>query len=43
MSYIIKKKQICLTANKHPRELDGLMDKLINRFKRGLIVDIQPS
>jgi chromosomal replication initiator protein len=38
-----QKKQICLTANKHPRELDGLMDKLINRFKRGLIVDIQPS
>jgi chromosomal replication initiator protein len=35
-------KQIVLTTDRHPSELNGLKDRLISRFQSGLIVDIQP-
>ncbi len=35
-------KQIVLTADRYPGELEGLMDRLLSRFESGLSVDIQP-
>ena len=35
-------KQIVLSIDRHPNELIGIKDRLISRFKSGLIVDIQP-
>lgn len=35
-------KQIVLTSDKFPKELDGLEDRLISRFQSGLTVDILP-
>jgi chromosomal replication initiator protein len=37
-----QKKQICLTADRPPKKLQDLVDRLRNRFEAGLIVDIQP-
>ena len=34
-------KQIILTTDRHPSELNGLKDRLLSRFQSGLIVDIQ--
>ncbi len=34
-------KQVVLTTDRHPSELYGLKDRLLSRFKSGLIVDIQ--
>jgi len=36
------KKQICLTSDRPPKELQDLVDRLRSRFEAGLIVDIQP-
>ncbi|MFH0919703.1 MAG: chromosomal replication initiator protein DnaA, partial [Fibrobacterota bacterium] len=35
-------KQIVITSDKYPKELDGLEERLISRFQSGLMVDIQP-
>ncbi|MEA1986850.1 MAG: chromosomal replication initiator protein DnaA [Candidatus Marinimicrobia bacterium] len=35
-------KQIVITADRTPKDLTGLTDRLISRFLQGLIVDIQP-
>ena len=35
-------KQIIMTLDRPPAELDGLTDRLISRFQSGLVVDIQP-
>ena len=35
-------KQIVLSIDRHPNDLVGIKDRLISRFKSGLIVDIQP-
>ena len=35
-------KQIILTADKHPNQMDGFKDRLISRFQSGLVIDIQP-
>ncbi|NOZ04617.1 MAG: chromosomal replication initiator protein DnaA [FCB group bacterium] len=35
-------KQIVLTADKYPGEMNGLKDRLLSRFQSGLSVDIQP-
>jgi len=37
-----QKKQICLTADRPPKKLHDLVDRLRNRFEAGLIADIQP-
>ncbi len=37
-----QKKQICLTADRPPKRLYDLVDRLRSRFEAGLIVDIQP-
>ena len=37
-----QKKQICLTSDRPPKKLYGLVDRLRSRFEAGLIVDIQP-
>lgn len=37
-----QKKQICLTADRPPKKLYDLVDRLRSRFEAGLIVDIQP-
>lgn len=34
-------KQIVLTADRPPKELDGLDDRLISRFEQGMVVDVQ--
>ena len=34
-------KQIVVTADKAPKDIDGLEDRLISRFNQGLIADIQ--
>jgi chromosomal replication initiator protein len=38
----LAKKQIVITSDKIPKELDGLEDRLVSRFQSGLTVDIQP-
>ena len=35
-------KQIVLTADRYPAEMQGLQDRLLSRFQSGLVVDIQP-
>ena len=35
-------KQIVLTADRYPTEMQGLQDRLLSRFQSGLAVDIQP-
>jgi chromosomal replication initiator protein len=35
-------KQIILTADRYPGEMQGLQDRLLSRFQSGLSVDIQP-
>ncbi len=34
-------KQLVLTTDRHPGELVGIKDRLVSRFKSGLVVDIQ--
>lgn len=38
-----KSGQIVLTADVHPKKIDGLEERLRSRFEWGMIVDIQPS
>lgn len=38
----MKNRQIVITSDKNPKELDGLEDRLVSRFQSGLTVDIQP-
>lgn len=38
-----KKGQIVLTADMHPKKIQGLEDRLRSRFEWGMIIDIQPS
>jgi chromosomal replication initiator protein len=38
----LQKKQICLTADRPPKKLQDLVDRLKSRFAAGLIADIQP-
>lgn len=35
-------KQIVITSDKYPKDLDGLEERIRSRFEMGLIVDIQP-
>ncbi len=35
-------KQIVLTCDKPPREIDGLEERLVSRFHQGLVVDVKP-
>ena len=35
-------KQIVLTSDKPPREIDGLEERLVSRFHQGLVVDVKP-
>jgi len=35
-------KQIILTADKHPKKIGGLEERLQSRFEHGLVADIQP-
>ena len=35
-------KQIVMTADRLPSEMNGLTDRLLSRFESGLVVDIQP-
>ncbi len=35
-------KQIVITADKHPKKIAGLEDRLKSRFEHGLVADIQP-
>jgi len=37
-----QQKQICLTADRPPKKLKDLVDRLRSRFEAGLIADIQP-
>jgi chromosomal replication initiator protein len=37
-----EKKQIILTADKHPKQIAGLEERLKSRFEWGLVADIQP-
>jgi len=36
------RKQIVLTSDRQPSELNGLHDRMLSRFQSGLVVDIQP-
>ncbi len=36
------KKQIIISSDKPPKDIEGLEDRLISRFKVGLTVDVQP-
>ena len=36
------RKQIVLTSDRQPSELNGLQDRMLSRFQSGLVVDIQP-
>ena len=35
-------KQIILTSDKHPSQMEGFQERLISRFQSGLVIDIQP-
>ncbi|MDB4031324.1 chromosomal replication initiator protein DnaA [bacterium] len=35
-------KQIILTSDKHPNQMEGFQERLISRFQSGLVIDIQP-
>ena len=35
-------KQIILTSDRPPKEIDGLEDRLVSRFEWGLVVDVKP-
>ena len=35
-------RQIVLTSDRHPKELDGLEDRLVSRFEWGLVADVNP-
>ena len=35
-------KQIVMTSDRLPQEMNGLTDRLLSRFESGLVVDIQP-
>ncbi len=37
-----EKKQIIMTADKHPKQIAGLEERLRSRFEWGLVADIQP-
>ena len=37
-----KGKQIVLTSDRPPKEINGIEDRLLSRFQWGLVVDIQP-
>ncbi|MDO4988765.1 MAG: chromosomal replication initiator protein DnaA [Synergistes sp.] len=36
------KKQIIISADRPPKEIDGIADRLVSRFEWGLVTDIQP-
>ena len=38
---LIEHKQIVLTSDKKPKDMEGIAERLINRFEQGLTVDIQ--
>jgi len=35
-------KQICITSDRHPREMDRLQERLVSRFQGGILADIRP-
>ncbi|MDE2762154.1 MAG: chromosomal replication initiator protein DnaA [Gemmatimonadota bacterium] len=35
-------RQIVLTSDRHPKELEGLEDRLVSRFEWGLVADVNP-
>lgn len=35
-------KQICITSDRHPREMDRLQERLVSRFQGGILTDIRP-
>ncbi len=35
-------RQIVLTSDRHPKELEGLEERLVSRFEWGLVVDVKP-
>ena len=35
-------RQIVLTSDRHPKELEGLEERLVSRFEWGLVVDVNP-
>jgi chromosomal replication initiator protein len=37
-----RQKQIVLTSDKPPREIEGLEERLVSRFNQGLITDVKP-
>ncbi len=37
----MNQKQIVITSDKKPKDIEGIMQRLINRFEQGLTVDIQ--
>ena len=37
----MKHKQIVLTSDKKPKDMEGIAERLISRFEQGLTVDIQ--
>jgi chromosomal replication initiator protein len=39
---IANKKQICVTADRHPKNILGIDKRLSSRFEQGLITEIQP-
>ena len=39
---ITNKKQICVTADRHPKNILGISKRLSNRFEQGIITEIQP-
>ncbi len=37
-----EQKQIVLTSDKAPREIEGLAERLVSRFNQGLVTDVKP-